>query len=426
MMGRATEYYLQRNYGLVLLSCAIFLVVYTVGLPLSTGGGGGGGEGGAAAAAGSPSAELRALRQQLQNLKEFTDSHTKSYPEVKNRNEFDRKRILISGGAGFVGSHLTDSLMLDGHEVIVVDNFFTGRKKNVQQWLGHPNFELVHHDVVDPYMVEVDEIYHLASPASPPHYMFNPIKTVKTNTVGTLNLLGLAKRTGARILLASTSEVYGDPLVHPQVESYHGNVNTMGPRACYDESKRIAETMLYAYEKQEGVEIRVIRIFNTFGPRMHIGDGRVVSNFIIQALQGKSLTVYGDGLQTRSFQYVSDLVAGMIKLMNSDYSRPVNIGNPDEYTMKDFAEYVRNAVGNMDVDIVHKPATKDDPKKRKPDISLARKVLGWEPKVKVRDGLAKTIEYFRQELANGAASGGNSRKAGPYSKIALPRPDLIE
>lgn len=425
MMGRATEHYLQRNYGLVLLSCAIFLVVYTVGLPLSTGGGGGGGEGGAAAA-GSPSAELRALRQQLQNLKEFTDSHTKSYPEVKNRNEFDRKRILISGGAGFVGSHLTDSLMLDGHEVIVVDNFFTGRKKNVQQWLGHPNFELVHHDVVDPYMVEVDEIYHLASPASPPHYMFNPIKTVKTNTVGTLNLLGLAKRTGARILLASTSEVYGDPLVHPQVESYHGNVNTMGPRACYDESKRIAETMLYAYEKQEGVEIRVIRIFNTFGPRMHIGDGRVVSNFIIQALQGKSLTVYGDGLQTRSFQYVSDLVAGMIKLMNSDYSRPVNIGNPDEYTMKDFAEYVRNAVGNMDVDIVHKPATKDDPKKRKPDISLARKVLGWEPKVKVRDGLAKTIEYFRQELANGAASGGNSRKAGPYSKIALPRPDLIE
>jgi UDP-glucuronate decarboxylase len=266
-----------------------------------------------------------------------------------------RKRIAVTGGAGFVGSHLVDRLMLQGHYVIVIDNMFTGRPQNIQQWIGHPNFQLILHDVVDPIMLEVDQIYHLACPASPPHYQYNPIKTIKTSTEGTLNMLGLAKRVRARILLTSTSEVYGDPKVHPQPESYWGNVNPIGPRACYDEGKRVAETMMYAYEKQSNVEVRVARIFNTFGPRMHPNDGRVVSNFIIQALQSKAITIYGSGSQTRSFQFVDDLVNGMkravfcvyttksvlllpfvglIALMNGDYSQPVNLGNPDEYSVK--------------------------------------------------------------------------------------------
>ncbi|XP_065747832.1 UDP-glucuronic acid decarboxylase 1 isoform X4 [Phocoena phocoena] len=262
------------------------------------------------------------LREKIRDLEK---SFTQKYPPVKFLSEKDRKRILVTGGAGFVGSHLTDKLMMDGHEVTVVDNFFTGRKRNVEHWIGHENFELINHDVVEPLYIEVDQIYHLASPASPPSYMYNPIKTLKTNTIGTLNMLGLAKRVGARLLLASTSEVYGDPEVHPQTEDYWGHVNPIGPRACYDEGKRVAETMCYAYMKQEGVEVRVARIFNTFGPRMHMNDGRVVSNFILQALQGEPLTVYGSGSQTRAFQYVSDLVNGLVALMNSNVSSPVNL-----------------------------------------------------------------------------------------------------
>eukprot|EP00051_Salpingoeca_urceolata_P027990 m.484350 g.484350 ORF g.484350 m.484350 type:complete len:434 (-) comp23323_c0_seq1:321-1622(-) len=353
--------------------------------------------------------ELNQVREEVDKLK----SKTPTFPKVKPRNEYERKRILITGGAGFVGSHLVDSLMMEGHEVTVIDNFFTGRKKNVEQWIGHPNFELHTHDVVEPYMLEVDEIYHLASPASPPHYMFNPIKTIKTNSIGTINMLGLAKRVGARLLLASTSEIYGDPTVHPQPESYWGNVNTLGPRSCYDEGKRIAETMCYSYEKQEGVEVRIARIFNTFGPRMHIGDGRVVSNFIIQALQNQPLTVYGDGEQTRSFQYVSDLVAGLIAVMNGNSSNPINVGNPDEYTMIEFAEFIRKEIGSSS-EIVHQPANQDDPKRRKPDITRAKQQLGWSPKVKVLDGLKRTIQYFQKEL-DGPHSKEKVRLAGPYN-----------
>ena len=256
------------------------------------------------------------------------------FPPVKTLPEHSRLRILVTGGSGFVGSHLVDRLMMQGHQVIVLDNMFTGRKKNIAQWVGHPNFQLIIHDVVERIMLEVDQIYHLACPASPPHYQYNPIKTIKTSTEGTLNMLGLAKRAKARMLLTSTSEVYGDPEVHPQKETYWGNVNPIGPRACYDEGKRVAETMMYAYESQAAVEVRVARIFNTFGPRMHPNDGRVVSNFIIQALQGKDMTIYGSGKQTRSFQYVDDLVEGLMRLMNGNYSLPVNLGNPDEYTVK--------------------------------------------------------------------------------------------
>jgi UDP-glucuronate decarboxylase len=321
----------------------------------------------------------------------------KSYPEVKFLSYKDRKRILVTGGAGFVGSHLVDKLMLQGHEVTVVDNFFTGRKRNIEHWLGHENFELINHDVVTPLHIEVDEIYHLASPASPPHYMYNPIKTIKTNTVGTINMLGLARRVKARLLLASTSEVYGDPEVHPQSEQYWGHVNPIGPRACYDEAKRVAETMCYAYQKQEKVSVRVARIFNTFGPRMHMNDGRVVSNFILEALQDLPLTVYGEGKQTRSFQYVTDLVDGLVALMNSNYSLPVNIGNPEEYTVVDFAKIIQGLVGGRS-EIVHKPAMEDDPQRRKPDITRAKNYIGWEPRVPMMVGINKTIDYFRSEL----------------------------
>ena len=322
---------------------------------------------------------------------------TKVYPPTEVLPENSRMRILVTGGAGFVGSHLVDRLMEQGHEVIVLDNMFTGRKKNVVHWVGHPNFMLLIHDVVEPIMLEVDQIYHLACPASPPHYQYNPIKTIKTSTEGTLNMLGLAKRTDARILLTSTSEVYGDPQVHPQSESYWGNVNPIGPRACYDEGKRVAETMMYAYKAQSNLDVRVARIFNTFGPRMHPNDGRVVSNFIIQALQGKDITIYGDGKQTRSFQYVSDLVSGLIALMNHDYDLPCNLGNPDEYTVEDFAVLIKGFVQSNST-IKFLSATRDDPTKRKPDITVANRELGWEPVVDVKDGLSETIKYFRKEL----------------------------
>lgn len=319
------------------------------------------------------------------------------FPEVKILPDRERLRILVTGGSGFVGSHLVDRLMMAGHQVIVVDNMFTGRQRNVAHWLGHPNFQLIIHDVIEPIMLEVDQIYHLACPASPPHYQYNPIKTIKTSTEGTLNMLGLAKRVKARMLLTSTSEVYGDPEQHPQKESYWGNVNPIGPRACYDEGKRVAETMMYAYESQLDLEVRVARIFNTFGPRMHPNDGRVVSNFIIQALQNKDITIYGNGEQTRSFQYVDDLVSGLIKLMNGNYSQPVNIGNPDEYTVKEFAVMIKELTNSTST-IKLLPATKDDPRKRKPDITVAGKQIGWKPEIPVRFGLEQTIAYFRNEL----------------------------
>lgn len=316
---------------------------------------------------------------------------TPSLPDAK------RKKILVTGGAGFVGSHLVDKLMQQGHEVIVMDNFFTGQRKNVDHWMHHPRFSLIVHDVTEPIMLEVDEIYHLACPASPPHYQYNPVKTIKTSTMGTINMLGLAKRVKAKILLTSTSEIYGDPQVHPQPESYWGNVNTIGPRACYDEGKRVAETMMYSYRNQNGVDVRVARIFNTFGPRMHPNDGRVVSNFIIQSLQDKPLTIYGDGQQTRSFQYVSDLVNGLNALMNGNYDMPVNLGNPDEYTVKNFAEHIKEMTGSKS-EITFLKATKDDPTQRKPDISTAKRELDWEPVVHVKDGLQKTIAYFSRVL----------------------------
>ncbi|KAM9585360.1 UDP-glucuronic acid decarboxylase 1 isoform 5-T5 [Trichechus inunguis] len=299
------------------------------------------------------------LREKIRDLEK---SFTQKYPPVKFLSEKDRKRILITGGAGFVGSHLTDKLMMDGHEVTVVDNFFTGRKRNVEHWIGHENFELINHDVVEPLYIE-----------------------------------GLAKRVGARLLLASTSEVYGDPEVHPQSEDYWGHVNPIGPRACYDEGKRVAETMCYAYMKQEGVEVRVARIFNTFGPRMHMNDGRVVSNFILQALQGEPLTVYGSGSQTRAFQYVSDLVNGLVALMNSNVSSPVNLGNPEEHTILEFAQLIKNLVGSGS-EIQFLSEAQDDPQKRKPDIRKAKLMLGWEPVVPLEEGLNKAIHYFRKEL----------------------------
>ncbi|KAB2052668.1 hypothetical protein ERO13_A12G130400v2 [Gossypium hirsutum] len=306
-------------------------------------------------------------------------------------------RIVVTGGAGFVGSHLVDRLIARGDSVMVVDNFFTGRKENVMHHFGNPNFELIRHDVVEPLLLEVDQIYHLACPASPVHYKFNPVKTIKTNVVGTLNMLGLAKRVGARFLLTSTSEVYGDPLQHPQKETYWGNVNPIGVRSCYDEGKRTAETLTMDYHRGAGVEVRIARIFNTYGPRMCIDDGRVVSNFVAQALRKEPLTVYGDGKQTRSFQYVSDLVEGLMRLMEGEHVGPFNLGNPGEFTMLELAEVVQETI-DPNAKIEFRPNTEDDPHKRKPDISRAKELLGWEPKVSLRKGLPLMVSDFRQRI----------------------------
>ncbi|XP_010937669.1 UDP-glucuronic acid decarboxylase 6 [Elaeis guineensis] len=307
-------------------------------------------------------------------------------------------RILVTGGAGFIGSHLVDKLMEnEKHEVIVVDNYFTGSKDNLKRWIGHPRFELIRHDVTEPLLVEVDRIYHLACPASPIFYKYNPVKTIKTNVIGTLNMLGLAKRVGARILLTSTSEVYGDPLEHPQKEEYWGNVNPIGVRSCYDEGKRVAETLMFDYHRQHGIEIRIARIFNTYGPRMNIDDGRVVSNFIAQALRGEHLTVQAPGTQTRSFCYVSDMVDGLIHLMEGDHTGPINIGNPGEFTMMELAETVKELI-DPTVEVMIVENTPDDPRQRKPDITKAKELLGWEPKVTLREGLPLMEEDFRQRL----------------------------
>lgn len=312
---------------------------------------------------------------------------------------------LVTGGAGFLGSHLIDRLMEDGDEVICLDNYFTGRKANIARWIGHPRFELIRHDVTEPIKLEVNRIWHLACPASPIHYQFNPVKTAKTSFLGTYNMLGLARRVGARLLLASTSEVYGDPEVHPQPESYWGSVNPIGVRSCYDEGKRIAETLCFDYERMNEVEVRVARIFNTYGPRMLLDDGRVVSNFIVQALRGEPLTLYGDGSQTRSFCYVSDLIQGLIRLMNCSNSGPVNLGNPDEFTIRELAQLVRIQI-NQDLRLVEKPLPEDDPQQRQPAIDLARQLLDWQPTVSLEQGLAPTIDSFRNllELADGCGA----------------------
>ena len=308
-------------------------------------------------------------------------------------------KSLISGGAGFLGSHLCDALIQKGHDILCVDNFFTGNKDNVSHLISHSKFELIRHDVTFPLYVEVDQIYNLACPASPIHYQYDPVQTTKTSVHGAINMLGLAKRTGARILQASTSEVYGDPEVHPQTEDYWGRVNPIGIRSCYDEGKRCAETLFFDYFRQHHLEIKVMRIFNTYGPRMHPNDGRVVSNFIVQALQNKPITIYGDGSQTRSFCYVSDLIEGMIKFMDSDktITGPMNIGNPNEFTMLELAELVLRLTSSQSK-IIFKPLPEDDPRQRQPNISLAKNKLGWEPKIKLEDGLKETIKYFRKVL----------------------------
>ena len=312
-----------------------------------------------------------------------------------------RKRVLVTGGAGFLGSHLIDRLLDQGHEVLCVDNLFTGTKRNMEHLHSHPRFEFFRHDVTFPLYVEADEIYNLACPASPIHYQHDPVQTTKTSVHGAINMLGLAKRLGCRILQASTSEVYGDPAVHPQTESYWGNVNPIGPRSCYDEGKRCAETLFFDYHRQHGVQIKVARIFNTYGPRMHPADGRVVSNFIIQALTGRPITLYGEGTQTRSFCYVDDLVDGLMKLMASPegFTGPVNLGNPVEFTMKELAELVIAETGSSSP-LIHEPLPQDDPKQRKPDISVAQKVLGWAPAIPLREGLKPTTQYFKANLGN--------------------------
>jgi len=308
-------------------------------------------------------------------------------------------RILVTGGAGFLGSHLCDRLLKDGNDVICLDNFFTGRKSNIAHLHGRPDFELVRHDVIDPFKFEVDQIYNLACPASPPHYQFNPIKTTKTSVMGAINVLGLAKRVKARVFQASTSEVYGDPSIHPQPESYWGNVNPIGRRSCYDEGKRVAETLFFDYHRENKVDIRIVRIFNTYGPRMHPNDGRVVSNFIVQALKGEDITIYGDGLQTRSFCYVDDLIEGFIRLMNqTETVGPINIGNPGEFTMLQLAELTLKLVGGNSK-IAYRPLPSDDPKQRRPDITLAQKYLNnWAPTVQLEEGLQRTIAYFRTQV----------------------------
>ncbi len=308
------------------------------------------------------------------------------------------RTILVTGGAGFIGSHLCESLIKRGDEVLCLDNFFTGQKRNIYKLMKNKRFEVVRHDIVKSILIEIDEIYHLACPASPVHYQHNPIKTIKTNVLGTMNMLGMAKRVKAKILFSSTSEVYGDPSEHPQKETYWGNVNPIGIRSCYDEGKRCAETLCFDYHRQNGVDVRVIRIFNTYGPNMLVNDGRVVSNFIVQALKNENITVYGDGSQTRSFQYVSDLVEGMVKMMDAEYIGPINIGNPEELTIKELAELILGLIPSSKSKIVYKELPKDDPKKRKPDISLARSKLKWEPKVCIEEGLKKTIKYFKKVI----------------------------
>ena len=309
------------------------------------------------------------------------------------------KKILVTGGAGFLGSHLCERLLARGDDVVCVDNFFTGQRKNVAHLMSNPYFEVMRHDITFPLYVEVDEIYNLACPASPVHYQFDPVQTTKTSVIGAINMLGLARRTKAKILQASTSEIYGDPEVHPQTVDYWGRVNVQGPRACYDEGKRCAETLFFDYYRQHNLRIKVMRIFNTYGPRMHPNDGRVVSNFIVQALRGEPITLYGTGEQTRSFCYVDDLIDGMIKLMDSpdDMTGPVNIGNPVEFTMKELAEKVIQLTGARS-ELVHKPLPQDDPRQRQPNISLAREKLGWEPNVALDEGLARTIDYFKNEM----------------------------
>lgn len=310
-----------------------------------------------------------------------------------------KKKILVTGGAGFLGSHLCERLLQDGHEVVCLDNYFTGQKENIVHLLDNPYFELIRHDVTMPFYIEVDEIYNLACPASPIHYQFNPIKTVKTSVMGAVNMLGLAKRIKAKILQASTSEVYGDPQVHPQTEAYWGHVNPIGERACYDEGKRAAETLFVNYHRQNGVKIKIARIFNTYGPRMHPNDGRVVSNFCVQALKNEDITIYGDGSQTRSFCYVDDLIEGLIRLMESpdDFTGPVNLGNPGEFTILELAQMTIRMTKSSSA-LVYQPLPADDPLQRKPDISLARSVLNWEPTIDLETGLGKTISYFRDHM----------------------------
>jgi UDP-glucuronate decarboxylase len=325
-------------------------------------------------------------------------------------------RILVTGGAGFLGSHLCDRLLADGHEVICLDNFFTGRRENVMHLLDHASFELLRHDVTEPILLEVDQIYNLACPASPVHYQYNPVKTVKTNVMGTINMLGLAKRVRARILQASTSEVYGDPQVHPQPESYWGNVNPIGVRSCYDEGKRLAETLMMDYQRQNKVDTRIIRIFNTYGPRMLEDDGRVISNFIVQSLRGEELTIYGDGTQTRSFCYVDDLIEGMVRLMNVpedshpslDVHEPVNVGNAQEFTMRDLAAEIGRAVGKK-ISVRYCPLPADDPRQRRPDLSKAQSLLGWKPAISFQEGIRLTVEYFAERI---------SRKSEPLAHTA--------
>jgi UDP-glucuronate decarboxylase len=307
-------------------------------------------------------------------------------------------RILITGGAGFIGSHLCDKLLESGNDVICVDNFFTGTKDNILHLIGNPRFELIRHDITQPILLEVDQIYHFACPASPVHYQYNPVKTIKTSVMGTINMLGLAKRVKARIMLASTSEIYGDPKVHPQTEDYWGNVNPIGIRSCYDEGKRVAETLMMDYHRQNKVDIKIVRIFNTYGPRMALNDGRVVSNFIIQALKGENISVYGDGKQTRSFQYIDDLIDGVIKMMNKeDFIGPVNMGNPNEFTMLELAEQILNITKSKSK-IVFDSLPADDPTQRKPSIQLAKSMFDWEPRVQLKEGLLKTVSYFKDRL----------------------------
>ena len=323
---------------------------------------------------------------------------------------YERKTILITGGAGFLGSHLSDRLIADGHDVICLDNFFTGSKSNIEHLIGHPRFEFVRHDVTFPLYIEVDEIFNLACPASPIHYQHDPVQTTKTSVHGAINMLGLAKRLKAKIFQASTSEVYGDPSVHPQPESYWGNVNPIGPRSCYDEGKRCAETLFFDYHRQHGLEIKVARIFNTYGPRMHPNDGRVVSNFVVQALKAEPITIYGDGRQTRSFCYCDDLIEGFVRLMNtpSQVTGPVNLGNPGEFTMLELAQTVIELTGSKSK-LVHMPLPQDDPKQRRPDITLAAKELHWQPKVQLREGLVETINYF-DKIVSGRSNQSSREK----------------